>query len=849
MLCLPETITSKFLDAIKSGELDVVKLAGMTDSAERSAEFGKVLGKEYAESANTLFENKLMLKDQQAGLIDFIKTLGGLKPEVRSDYLNKIKGMERLLSPSETESFLADATKQHLGLAVSESQAKTIYDLAKAVDAESPDNKSAIKNLQDLVIAADKLTNLTPEQKDDIDSIKSQLQDIQDAKDKITAERQAQRDAILKEKEDARQKTQTEKAQAREKVRVEKQVEKEMRQEEKAQAKLDAREKKMSDYLEQKAERDLEKKQFREQQKTERINQRIEDNEERARQKELDDYDKETARLQKKAEAKLTKDTVGKMAKTLKDSFGENIPDDVQQKIDNLKQIFEEGKGDRTAGVSAEFINAKSSFDDYVKNLKPISATESIANSLATIARSNLLANPATPIKTFESGAITNGIEFMLRRLSNLSLQSDNYAVAKELNEDAAKFTRETGKNQFMMESYDDTGQLGSKRSEKQLKIISKMGRGDTMKGENFNDEKGDVQAGNKIVRAAEKGLRIGADFYNKVIIEYGHQKAFNAIYRKAWVDSINFIATDMAKSEGLTGEARRARGEEIMRDAGQIVPETDAGKIAKAAAQNQTARILGANDTWGSKVSLSLKNGLNGMIPHLGDALIPIAKIPANIIANGLDNAGVGAPKAMYDMWKGMQSLKSDDVNTKYEGAIQFKNGVQHLMRIGGTLAVAAYLTSQIPANTNYFRSDAYGNHYVKIGGVWVSLEYVSFISPALAGMMYAKAGKKGGFIAGAASSLKNLPGVTVIGDAINSISLGNEFKDIIPQIASRTVPAFLSNFGKDRPINRMFFGASGVETEQEYQEDTKAANAKAKATRAANKKLKGPTLKAPVL
>lgn len=827
-ICLPKEISSKFLDAIKSGDLDVEKLS-TENTADRRTAFDKVLGKEYGEAANTLFENKLLLKDQQRGLIEFIKTLGGLKPEERTDFLSKIGKLDRLLNPKEEEAFLADATKQHLGLTVSESETKTISELAKKIDQASPANRDTIKNVGDLVTAADKL-DLTPEQKTDVESLKSQLKDIQAEKDKIASERQAEKDKMQQQRQETREKIKAENKAKRDALRAKQQIERET-------ARDEARDKKFSDYLEKQTARDLERKQYKEQQATERINKRIEDNEAREAAKELKDYDKETKRIQKNAEKKLNKQTVGKLGKALKDHFGDVLPKDVDEKIQNLKSLFTTGENHNFSGVSDEYLKAKGEFQGYVSKLNPDSKGVAIAKNLIQIARNNLITNIATPLKTYVSGITNHTMGLIVRRLGSLSLHGDHPELAEQITNETFKTFIKTGVNTAAMESLDDNSSiLGSHSNKKGFTGIKENESFDAPKESPTGKGTGTLQ------KVTERAAAIS----HKIAITLEHNIPFTQIYSKVFGDALNFHASAFARIDGLKGTDAVERSKELMLDAARIEPETDAGKLLRQTAQQSAARVLNVNDTWASRFSVGTKNVLNKISPGIpiGDLIEPIAKIPANIIANGLENTLVGAPEAAIDIVKGKMKLNSDDLQTRYQGLVQYRSGIEHAIRIAGAVGIAAVITSGLSKND--FRTDAYGNHFVKIGKYWVNTEYFASISPNIAGFMAMKqfphenpaiaylTGSKVG--EGALGSVLNIPGVNEVYKSIQSIAGGNAIKDSESQLESRAVPAIVANMFKDRPINRIFFGADGVESTSEYNAENKSNAAKSAATRKAN-------------
>ena len=80
MVCLPKDIVKKFIDALKDGTIDPDALSRMS-SAERRTFFDGIVGKDSAKDVNALFESKLLLKDQQTGMVNWAREVAGKKPD------------------------------------------------------------------------------------------------------------------------------------------------------------------------------------------------------------------------------------------------------------------------------------------------------------------------------------------------------------------------------------------------------------------------------------------------------------------------------------------------------------------------------------------------------------------------------------------------------------------------------------------------------------------------------------------------------------------------------------------------------------------------------------------------
>jgi hypothetical protein len=130
--CLNKQFVQLFRKGLTSKEIDPNKLASMT-SEERHAFLEKYVGKENALNVNSLFESKLLLKNQKAGYISWAKRAGGMNKETKKDLISRIERMDKVLSPEEEKAFLRDLAETKLGVRVTETEAKTISDLSTKV--------------------------------------------------------------------------------------------------------------------------------------------------------------------------------------------------------------------------------------------------------------------------------------------------------------------------------------------------------------------------------------------------------------------------------------------------------------------------------------------------------------------------------------------------------------------------------------------------------------------------------------------------------------------------------------------------------------------------------------------
>lgn len=130
--CLPPAFTDKFITALKDGTIEPEALTQMS-SAERREFLGKIIGPENAQDVNALLESKLLLKDQNAGLVTWAKQTAGITEPQRRDFISRIEKLDRVLNPSDERAFLADLAAQKIGATVTADEAKTISQGAKNV--------------------------------------------------------------------------------------------------------------------------------------------------------------------------------------------------------------------------------------------------------------------------------------------------------------------------------------------------------------------------------------------------------------------------------------------------------------------------------------------------------------------------------------------------------------------------------------------------------------------------------------------------------------------------------------------------------------------------------------------
>lgn len=130
--CLPKFAGDALKEKLVSGELSPEKLGKMTPE-ERHNAFA-FLGEEHASKVNGLFESKLLLKNQQAGMITWAKQVLGPKHPVYRDMLAKVEKLDKVLDKAGIDDYLSDLVSYKLGIKVSEGEVKTLIEMSKEIE-------------------------------------------------------------------------------------------------------------------------------------------------------------------------------------------------------------------------------------------------------------------------------------------------------------------------------------------------------------------------------------------------------------------------------------------------------------------------------------------------------------------------------------------------------------------------------------------------------------------------------------------------------------------------------------------------------------------------------------------
>lgn len=338
--CLPKFAADKFIESLKSGKINPEKLSLM-DSKDREGFFKDIVGKDNARDVNRLFESKLLLKNQQKGLIDWAKEtakLDGWDDARKNRIIDRIEKIDRIFNPSEEEVFLNQLASEALNIGVTEAESKAIYELSKKIS----DTKkvTSIEQIRNTISNLDKIdtSKLSKTQKDALLSVKDKLQELHDTRNAEKIKAQEIKDEASEKQRVAREESRAKEREKKEKIKEQAKVEK------------------LSNQEEVKRVKDMMKDIAKELQAKEAQIRKEQVAAERAHANEI-----------KKMDQERIKDALGRSMKQVKNIFGDEIPQDIQKQVDEIVASKSDiGKG----GNRMDYGRARVQFDNYIKSLK-----------------------------------------------------------------------------------------------------------------------------------------------------------------------------------------------------------------------------------------------------------------------------------------------------------------------------------------------------------------------------------------------------------------------------------------------------------------------------------------------
>lgn len=443
------------------------------------------------------------------------------------------------------------------------------------------------------------------------------------------------------------------------------------------------------------------------------------------------------------------------------EKLGDNIgnPDNLQENID--------------------FFKAKKEMEDYLLSHSPANKLKVLTG---TIGRGMMLASVKSPVLNIGSNIEVGFTESLSRRLSGGGVKGADNKLALDYVKLANKVYQETGYDISRMTDLKDTGTMG----ERVLgKTVHSQGPG--------------------IIR---KAGRVVEDIVFKQLMG-APDVAFSSAH---FADSVNTNSLKMSKGD-------KGKATEIMTDSMRLVPRTPEGEILRAQGVLDAQVATWTNESWASKFSEGVRKILNDLSgdARIGDYVFPFVKTPSNVIATGLDYAGLGALKAVGKTYKAFKTgdLKSPEY---------IKSISRDLVRSGLGIAGALVISSQLndddfvgaydPQRAQIEALRNSNTNSIRVGKKWISTDWLGPLAVPVTAIMYArKYGKDTKdkplqYLYGMGNAVAKLP---VVDEIVNGVrqyqynkvqsadELGSSAADYVVQEAkSRLVPSIFSDVAK---------------------------------------------------
>lgn len=128
-ICILKEHADELRNRLMSGELSVEEMYNL-DSPTRQAKLREFLPEAAAKQVNSDFESKLILKNQQRGLQNWLNKQVDMTPAAKRDMLSKVQRMDKILGQENGDAFLNDLAETKLGARVTVEQANKLSELS-----------------------------------------------------------------------------------------------------------------------------------------------------------------------------------------------------------------------------------------------------------------------------------------------------------------------------------------------------------------------------------------------------------------------------------------------------------------------------------------------------------------------------------------------------------------------------------------------------------------------------------------------------------------------------------------------------------------------------------------------
>lgn len=465
---------------------------------------------------------------------------------------------------------------------------------------------------------------------------------------------------------------------------------------------------------------------------------------------------------------------------------------EIAKKIDTAQQKLGPDLGNPAKlQENLDFFKAKKEMGDYLLSKHPANR---LKVATGTIGRGMMLFSVKSPLLNIGSNIEVGFTEALSRRISTGQLKGTDNGLAVDYVKMVNKVYQATGYDLSRMTELKDTG-FGGERVLGQT--IHAQGPG--------------------AVRKVGRGVE---DIVFKQMMG---------------APDVAFSSAHFADSVNLNAKKFGANAPEVMRDAMRIEPTTPEGEVLRAQGILDAQVATWTNTTWASRVAEGIRKIFNDVSgdARVGDYLFPFIKTPANVIATGMDYAGMGIPKALVKTYKAFKAGDLKDPATMQSIArdvLRSGLGLTGAVIIANQLSNEDFVGAYDPQRSQIEQLRNSNYNAIRVGGKWISTDWLGPLAIPVTAMIYArKYGKTGGertfqYSKGVLSAVYNLPGISDIYDYVKTNAYqknqtleqmtGATMDYITSQLYSRLVPSFLSDTAKavDPTVRVGGKGISGI-------------------------------------
>jgi len=499
----------------------------------------------------------------------------------------------------------------------------------------------------------------------------------------------------------------------------------------------------------------------------------------------------------KNGELEMDEQTEIFLSGMVEESLGVSISEQEMKTITEKVRVLEkyENEKDEYGLPINEYLEARRDIENYVKSLVPSSKTNVFTS---IISRGTLLAAPKTAIVNITGNILYGTLQQIEKRIARL-LMGRNITKSDGLNDYMGGY-RKRARDIMKNYGYDVTRIFDLKSEMKTL------------------GEKKSVHS------QGEGTIRKVGRFYEDIIFNKMLSLPDVIASAIAFSDSAGLWATEIAKSEGLTGAALDARALAITKDATKIQPETLEGQKVRTVAIMDANKATFQNKSNWEKVAMGARNLIDTASGDLniGTLVVPFAMTPANVAGATAEMGGLGLVTGLVGLKQALTDIKSGDMAAA-------EVSIRKIVASGLGFTLAYLLVGlfdpddfigSYPINAKerqLMNEKGALPNSIKIGDKWVSVDYFGPLAAPIIGMMYARkyqgkdlVGMVGMYFTGAKVALSNFPALEEISSLTKYLSEGEEIKfdpdrfkrDFIPSavefLRARTVPAIVSDFAK---------------------------------------------------